>query len=130
MISNQGRGGSSNDSHVLLNVLRKRMFSKCLGPLSRTFLAMALCRYVADWAVRTADDDVLEPSCGEAAFLLAAGDRLDTLARAAAASRGGRLDGVELHESSARRAETLIRATGHEVRIQVSDFFLLARWPG
>src|SRR2546427_639474 len=38
-----------------------------------------LARYVADWAVRSADDAVLEPSCGEAAFLIAAGDRLSQL---------------------------------------------------
>jgi adenine-specific DNA-methyltransferase len=83
-----------------------------------------LCQYVADWAVRAAGDDVLEPSCGEAAFLLAAGERLDTLARATGASRG-RLDGVELHQSSASEAERLARAAGHEVQVQVSDFFLV-----
>lgn len=88
------------------------------------FTPAALCRYVADWAVRAAGDRVLEPSCGEAAFLLAAGERLDALARASGARRGT-LDGVELHESSAREAERLIRAAGHEVRVQVSDFFLL-----
>ena len=53
-----------------------------------------LCRYVADWAIRAAGDNVLEPSCGEAAFLLAAGERLDMLAQAtgvpAAASMASR----------------------------------------
>ena len=88
------------------------------------FTPAALCRYVADWAVRTAGDHVLEPSCGEAAFLLAAGERLDALSLATGAPRGN-LDGVELHESSAREAERLVRAAGHEVRVQVSDFFLL-----
>ena len=88
------------------------------------FTPAALCRYVADWAVRTAGDHVLEPSCGEAAFLLAAGERLDTLALATGAPRGN-LDGVELHESSAREAERLVRAAGHEVQVQVSDFFLV-----
>ena len=83
-----------------------------------------LCRYVVDWAVRSASDDVLEPSCGEAAFLLAAGERLDTLAGATGDSRG-RLDGVELHQTSAQEAERLVAAAGHEVRVQVSDFFLV-----
>ena len=84
-----------------------------------------LCRYVAEWAVRSATDNVLEPSCGEAAFLLAAGERLDALARATGASRG-RLDGVELHDRSAREAERAVRAAGHDVRVQVGDFFLAA----
>ena len=88
------------------------------------FTPATLCRYVADWAVRAAGDHVLEPSCGEAAFLLAAGERLDTLARATGVPRG-HLDGVELHESSAREAERLVRAAGHEVQVQVSDFFLV-----
>lgn len=88
------------------------------------FTPAALCRYVADWAVRAAGDHVLEPSCGEAAFLLAAGERLDTLSRATGVPRGN-LDGVELHESSAREAERLVRAAGHEVQVQVSDFFLV-----
>ncbi|MGH3965097.1 MAG: N-6 DNA methylase [Pseudonocardiaceae bacterium] len=35
-----------------------------------------LCRYMADWAIRSASDEVLEPSCGQAAFLLAAGEPL------------------------------------------------------
>ena len=88
------------------------------------FTPSPLCRYVADWAVRAAGDDVLEPSCGEAAFLLAAGERLDTLARATGGSRG-RLDGVELHRSSAREAERLVGAAGHEVQVKVGDFFLV-----
>ena len=40
----------------------------------------ALARYVIESAVHSADDDVLKPSCGDGAFLLAAGQRLDALA--------------------------------------------------
>ncbi|MDP9479947.1 MAG: SAM-dependent methyltransferase [Actinomycetota bacterium] len=43
------------------------------------FTPPELCNFVADWAVRSSSDTVLEPSCGEAAFLLAAGERLRTL---------------------------------------------------
>lgn len=82
-----------------------------------------LCRYVADWAIRSADDDVLEPSCGEAAFLLAASERLDDLRQEA--GRSGRLHGVELHDSTARQAEGLVRSAGHDVSIEVGDFFLV-----
>jgi N-6 DNA Methylase len=92
------------------------------------FTPPALCRHVVEWAVRTPNDAVLEPSCGEAAFLLAAGERLDALAGSVDATRG-RLDGIELHEGSARHAETLVRAAGHDVAVQVSDFFTLAPTP-
>jgi adenine-specific DNA-methyltransferase len=54
------------------------------------FTPAPLCKYVADWAVRTAGDKVLEPSCGEAAFLLAAGERLEILAGAGGGGRGER----------------------------------------
>ena len=35
------------------------------------FTPPELCRYMAEWAIRAPTDRVLEPSCGEAAFLLA-----------------------------------------------------------
>ena len=38
----------------------------------------------------------------------------------------GRLDGVELHDRSAREAVRAVRAAGHDVRVQVGDFFLAA----
>jgi adenine-specific DNA-methyltransferase len=91
------------------------------------FTPAPLCKYVADWAVRTAGDTILEPSCGEAAFLLAAGERLEVLARATGGARG-QIDGVEVHERSAREAEQLVRAAARDVAVQVrvSDFFALA----
>ena len=91
------------------------------------FTPAALCTYVAEWAVRAANDRILEPSCGEAAFLLAAGERLEALPQGTGGTRG-RIDGVEVHEHSARQAEQLVRdATRRlDVRIQVSDFFALA----
>lgn len=77
--------------------------------------------YVARWAVRGASDRVLEPSCGEAAFLLAAHERLQNFP-----VRGvTRLDGVELHAASARAARSRLRDAGATARVRVSDFFLL-----
>ncbi len=92
------------------------------------FTPPALCRHVVEWAVRSPQDNVLEPSCGEAAFLLAAGERLDALAGSADATRG-RLDGIELHEGSARQAETLVRAAGHDATVRVGDFFTVGPTP-
>lgn len=85
------------------------------------FTPPALCEYVADWAIRAGDDLVLEPSCGDAQFLLAAGRRV-------AALRGGpispgQLTGVELHEDSAATARRRLHAAGLHAQIDSGDFF-------
>lgn len=64
---------------------------------------------------------MLEPSCGEAAFLLSAG--------AVAKARGladPYLAGVELFDTSARFARVLLADAGIEADLQVGDFFELA----
>lgn len=88
------------------------------------FTPEPVARYITGWAVRSTADRVLEPSCGEASFLLAAVDRLAVL-------RGpdqldlqlAALDGVELHEFSAEAARALLRQAGVDARIAVGDFF-------
>ena len=42
------------------------------------FTPPAVARFIADWAVRSPADAVLEPSCGEAVFLHEAGRGLRT----------------------------------------------------
>jgi adenine-specific DNA-methyltransferase len=74
--------------------------------------------FIASWAIRSPGDRVLEPSCGEASFLLAAGRRL----RALGASRA-ELHGVELHEASARGAREVIESHAFAAGITVADFF-------
>lgn len=87
------------------------------------FTPEPVARYVTAWAVRSATDRVLEPSCGEAAFLLAAHERQRQLAARANDDAIGSLDGVELHDVSARSARALLRAAGAEPKIKVGDFF-------
>lgn len=87
------------------------------------FTPEPVARYVADWAVRNTSDHVLEPSCGEASFLLAAVERLAALQAAGDNEVRGFLDGVELHADSAKAAEALLRAAGIDARITVDDFF-------
>lgn len=89
------------------------------------FTPGVVARYVTDWAVRSSADVVLEPSCGEAAFLLEAGLRLRALGMAGAGD--GQLHGAELHEASAAKARTLSRSAGFETDVVVGDF--LARPP-
>lgn len=83
------------------------------------FTPEALAKYVTDWAVRSPADRVLEPSCGEAAFLLAAGQRLTDLGETAPS-----LHGHELHQPSADEAASVLLAKGYNPHIAVGDFFL------
>lgn len=77
-----------------------------------------LARYVSEWAVRRPTDRILEPSCGEAAFLLSAGRRLRDLGAVSP-----RLSGHELHEPSASAAVRLLRSEGYDAEMRIGDFF-------
>ena len=88
------------------------------------FTPVELCRFIAEWAIRDRADQVLEPACGEAAFLLAAGERLRRLG--AVGQLAGQLHGVELHEASAQFARRAIASAGLDADIQVGDFFTVA----
>ncbi|HTW35721.1 MAG TPA: N-6 DNA methylase [Rhizomicrobium sp.] len=86
------------------------------------FTPPEICAYIAEWAIRNGDDLVLEPSCGEAAFLLEAAARLR--------KRGsddlflqGQLHGVEIYKASADAARAALSGSGYEVTIRVGDFF-------
>jgi adenine-specific DNA methylase len=81
------------------------------------FTPAALCDYVVQWAVRSGADRVLEPSCGEAAFLVAAARRLRALGCGAPD-----LSGHELHAVSAAAAQATLAATGDRAEIAVGDF--------
>ncbi|MBS1690846.1 MAG: SAM-dependent DNA methyltransferase [Actinobacteria bacterium] len=86
------------------------------------FTPEAVARYITEWAVRSTADRILEPSCGEAAFLLSAVNRLATL-RSAPEDQYAALDGIELHRGSARAARKLLRDAGVDARVTVGDFF-------
>jgi len=86
------------------------------------FTPPEISRYLCEWAVRQPSDKVFEPSCGEASFLLAAGNRLKELG-ANPLVWGEQLQGVEIFDTSARNAEGLLRAAGLDARITIGDFF-------
>ena len=83
------------------------------------FTPALLCDYVVDWAVRSADDRILEPSCGDAEFLVSAAARLSSLGGSVEEA----LHGVELHHDSAVRARARLQRNGNDAKITVSDFF-------
>lgn len=85
------------------------------------FTPPALAHFLSEWAIRSSADTVLEPSCGDAAFLLPAVDRLRALG--AKADMPGQLHGVEIHDASATAANTRLAAHGASARIAIGDFF-------
>jgi adenine-specific DNA-methyltransferase len=92
------------------------------------FTPTPIAEYVTTWAVRSLDDILLEPSCGEAAFLLAAAERRAKFAAAEGLTiPPERLFGVELHEASGRKARRLLAGTGESANITTGDFFGFSR---
>lgn len=96
------------------------------------FTPPEMSEFLVDWAVRKSADRVLEPSCGEASFLIPAGQRLRGLHRRSRAKTPppvGELHGVEVHRASAKEAGRLLSAEGFESEIRVRDFFDLKPEP-
>ncbi len=86
------------------------------------FTPPEIAKYLTDWALRSCGDTVLEPSCGEAGFLLAAGERLREMG-AGAASWESLLHGVEIDQASASESRSRLKSAGFGGRILVGDFF-------
>lgn len=91
------------------------------------FTPSEITSFVASWAIRDADDRVLEPSTGEAAFLVAAVSHLSRLRRGKGAVP--EVDGVEIHEESATIARRRVRETGGKANVRQGDFFEFAPEP-
>lgn len=108
---------------AVLNALDTPELRKARGAF---FTPTVVAEHIVRWAVRGAQDRVLEPSCGEAAFLTAAGRRLHDLG---ARPFETRLHGVELHAESADVARCLVRSAGYAVDVGVGDFFDAALEP-
>ncbi len=80
------------------------------------FTPNAVTHFLADWAIRSGSDRVLEPSCGDGAIVEAAVERLVEL--------GGRTPIIahELHESSAVDARALLARHGYPGQVLLGDF--------
>ncbi|MCT1658048.1 HsdM family class I SAM-dependent methyltransferase [Brevibacterium luteolum] len=87
------------------------------------FTPADITEFIAAWAVRSPDDRVLEPSAGDAAFLLSAHRRLTALDPARASTPT--VHGVEIHPESAEIGRARVTAAGGRADIEVSDFFRL-----
>lgn len=86
------------------------------------FTPRELSRFVVEWALRSPDDKVLEPSCGEASFLIEAGHALHKLGKNDLIC-SQQLHGIEIHDASAVQARKLLAARGFDANVRVLDFF-------
>ena len=84
------------------------------------FTPYTIAEHLADWALRGSDNAgvVLDPTCGEGVFLLAAADQL------AVRQRIGRLIGIDVHQPSLDQTAALLGdAGGSAVDLVKGDFF-------
>ena len=77
--------------------------------------------FIAEWAIKSADARVMEPSAGDAAFLVAAVERLRKLSPDPDVVP--EVDGVEIHDYSARVGRARVRDAGGKAHVRVRDFF-------
>jgi adenine-specific DNA-methyltransferase len=89
------------------------------------FTPPAIADFLSRWAVRAPDARVLDPTCGEAVFLLAAAERLEALG-APADGVVDQLTGIDLHRPSLDASGELLRAAGAGANLVRSDFFDLS----
>ena len=86
------------------------------------FTPPAIAQFLADWAVREPGARVLDPTCGEAVFLLAAARNLQK-AGASTDEIGRQLTGVDLHRPSLDESRGLLSEEGYDARLMPADFF-------
>lgn len=89
------------------------------------YTSSRVAEWLCGWAIKSADNTVLEPSCGDGAFLEAAARRLRALG-ATPAKIARLLTGVEIIPAEARSATERLRpALGKSAEkiVQNSDFF-------
>lgn len=84
------------------------------------FTPEPISRFIAQWALRSERDRVLEPSAGDAEFMIAATHRLVDLAGGGNAPL---VEGVEIHAASAEIGRARVLAAGGSAKIAVGDFF-------
>jgi len=80
------------------------------------FTPEAIAEFLASWAVRSDDAVVLDPTCGEAVFLLAAGKQKLALG-ATASSFDQQLFGIDVHQPSLKSSMQLLESQGLDAHL-------------
>ena len=91
----------------------------------------ALAQWLCTWAIRNGGDHVLEPSCGDGAFLEAAAQRMEALG-VKGSDRADHLYGVEILAGEADKARSrLVCEVGFRAAdvVETSDFFAWWKHP-
>ncbi len=89
------------------------------------YTSSELARWMCAWAIRDAEELVLEPSCGDGSFLVAASARLEELG-ARGPSRANCLRGIEIIPDEADKARLRLKdGLGYRAAdvVENSDFF-------
>ena len=90
------------------------------------FTPEPIAAHLAAWAVRSDPQaKILDPTCGEAVFLQAAGRELKA-AGCQSSDLDQRLYGVDLHAESLASATALLESEGLDAHLLVDDFFAIA----
>ena len=89
------------------------------------FTPKPIADFLAAWAINgDPNARVLDPTCGEAVFLQAAGATLKRLG-AKRGSLPSQVFGVDVHPESLQEAARLLRADGLDAQLRTQDFFTL-----
>src|SRR4029077_2630562 len=89
------------------------------------FTPPAIAHFLADWAIaKNPHARILDPSCGDGVFLLAAGERLRALGASTEAIRD-QLSGVDVHSPSLDQSRSYLREDKLDATLLQSDFFNL-----
>ncbi len=88
------------------------------------FTPPPIAEFLSRWAIRTPEARVLDPTCGEAVFLLAAAARLESLG-ATPDGIAAQLAGVDLHKPSLDASGALLAEAGARAKLVRSNFFEL-----
>ena len=89
------------------------------------FTPLAVTEFLTKWAVRGPSDHVLEPSCGDAAFLIPAAKMLQERG-ASTEAIAAQLQGFDIHPASLVQASERLAESGHAATLRASDFFDVA----
>lgn len=84
------------------------------------FTPQPIAALLVEWAIRSASDRILEPSCGEAAFLTEAVARLKALGARADARN---LTGLDIDEETISIARSLLSELAAQANLKAADFF-------
>jgi adenine-specific DNA-methyltransferase len=89
------------------------------------FTPPPIAEFLSRWAIRSPDARILDPTCGEAVFLLAAAERLEAIG-ASPKDIAKQLTGVDVHQPSLDESGSLLNLAGAGGNLVCSDFFELS----